>query len=229
MSGITGIFTSDIYQQYQQTNVNTASFREKVYNDTFESVLHQRANQLFSQEVAAEKGSADSQGDTLDLSTLDSNGDGITDKREIYYGLKSHQMDRVISYLNDLDTDGSNTINQEESGLSEGRFSLADKDGNGELDSKELLAFRGIQMINNRVNWLMNNLDQDQDKALTLDESGMTEDGFNGIDVNGDGTLDRQELLVEHIAYYNYLASQIQTQTENELATAESSTTSTGE
>jgi len=105
------------------------------------------------------------------------------------------------------DKNGDNELTDEEFGSCQGVvFSDFDKNGDNKIDGRELNAALFTHQLNQISIDLTRAKDTNGDMLLSADELGLTQDAFNMIDTNNDGTADTGEL---NTAYVNSLAFQM--------------------
>ena len=97
------------------------------------------------------------------------------------------------------DVDGDRALSVSEFGGSATAFARLDRDGDGALTAGELDAGLARVQFQRRANALadaaMRLRDSDNDGTLTAAEFGRDEELFAAVDANGDGRIDRDELL----------------------------------
>jgi Ca2+-binding EF-hand superfamily protein len=108
------------------------------------------------------------------------------------------------------DKDGDGSLSLVESGMSEDMFNQIDTDGDGKIAAgeistdmesrrKEMEAQGGSfldQMSDSTAmtRQILSNLDQDVSGGLSLKESSLSQEQFNALDVNGDGSISGDEI-----------------------------------
>ena len=107
------------------------------------------------------------------------------------------------NFIQNKDTDGDGLLNAQELGAPEEDFVKIDTNGDGLADKEELtIAYinrnRSAHM-GNRPNQFIKNKDADGDGLLNPEELGLSEEDFAGIDTNGDGFADKEELTIAYI------------------------------
>lgn len=97
------------------------------------------------------------------------------------------------------DGDGDGVLSVSEFGGAPKAFAQLDRDGDGALTAGELDAGLAQAQFQRRANALSDAVmrlhDSDSDGALTAVELPLDDDVFAAIDANGDGRIDRDELL----------------------------------
>ncbi len=97
------------------------------------------------------------------------------------------------------DGDGDGALSVSEFGGAPKAFARLDRDGDGALTAGELDAGLAQAQFQRRASALSNSVmrlyDSDGDGALTAAELPLDEEVFAAIDVDGDGRIDRDELL----------------------------------
>ncbi|MBN2307718.1 MAG: EF-hand domain-containing protein [Candidatus Hydrogenedentes bacterium] len=123
---------------------------------------------------------------------------------------------RLLEYT---DSDGDGALSIDEVGLSEDVFGEIDTDGDGVLSLEEIQADMASQAqpagppppprpesvdlsesAADMVARMIGDLDTDEDGALTIEESGFSEDLFEEIDADGNGLLDQEELETDLVS-----------------------------
>ncbi len=104
----------------------------------------------------------------------------------------------TVAMIKDKDTDGDNTLNQDELGLDKDVFTKVDANGDGKADREELNAYYPMSKVDLPTLGLIKEKDTDGDKALNAQELGVSGDILAEIDSNGDGKTDRDELNAAH-------------------------------
>ena len=104
-------------------------------------------------------------------------------------------VNRMTSNLiKNKDTDNSKTLSVEELGAAEDVFTRIDHNGDGQADRAELNAgYPGLRIDRMTTNLILNK-DTNDDKVLSAEELGITDEALAQIDLNGDGQADRAEL-----------------------------------
>jgi len=121
-----------------------------------------------------------------------------------------YQLNKMtLAMIKDKDGDGDSILSAKELNVPDDVFTKIDTNGDGNTDSVELNAYYPISRIDIPTLHLIKDKDTDGDKVLSGEELGVTEDILKGIDANGDGNADREELNAAHplAKFYNTFAS----------------------
>lgn len=130
------------------------------------------------------------------FSKIDSNTDGVVDRVELTKAHPLYMLDqRNTNLIGESDTNGDNLLSAEEYGVNENLFSLIDTNEDGAVDKDELNSFYSTDPIQKAITRVIFQNDSDGDKALNEEESGLSKEQFKKADSNGDGVIDRVELL----------------------------------
>lgn len=128
---------------------------------------------------------------------LDANKDGKISPSELTQGIAFLQPRRrpsdtvyMLIEMSDFDNDCHREVQRAYDILR-----LLDKNRDGQIDAAELKAGRE-RIVVNRVDFLVKQLDADKDGRISRDEAkGRIRENFQEIDGNGDGFIERAELL----------------------------------
>ncbi len=103
------------------------------------------------------------------------------------------------TFLAARDADGNGSLNAAEFGGDAGIFQTLDQDGNGQLDLGELDRGFAVQFARHQAEAAAQRVvelnDVNGDGQLTARELGVPEAGLAPMDLNGDGLLNKAELM----------------------------------
>lgn len=134
---------------------------------------------------------------------LDSNADNVVDRVELSKALPRYLLDQKNSNLiSGNDTDGDNALSAEEYGVHESLFAKIDTNEDGVVDKDELNSFYSTDPIQKTITSFIQRNDSDGDQLLSEEESGLSKGQFEKMDGNGDGVIDRTELLKSYTRTY---------------------------
>ena len=135
--------------------------------------------------------------------------DSVAGIGNLYIPNPGHLNMMTMDMIKDKDSDGDKALSAEELNVPDDVFTKIDINGDGNTDSVELNAYYPVSGIDIPTLHLIKDKDTDGDKVLSGEELGVTEDVLKGVDANGDGNADREELNAAHplAKFYNTFAS----------------------
>jgi len=135
--------------------------------------------------------------------------DSVAGIGSLYIPNPGHLNMMTMDMIKDKDSDGDKALSAEELNVPDDVFTKIDINGDGNTDSVELNAYYPVSGIDIPTLHLIKDKDTDGDKVLSGEELGVTEDVLKGVDANGDGNADREELNAAHplAKFYNTFAS----------------------